>query len=664
MNSARIAAALALLLLAAAGAPAQHTQQRPSASKDTAPSDTARHGSAWTLRLPLGERVPADMDTLPYNYQRQAIPSMQSDAFVTTGNLGAPGLNLIFDRRPERGPFFFSRALDAWMTTASNRRFYNVYTPMTLASYNFGGNRDSNQDRLRAQFAGNVNRRIGIGAHMDYLYSKGSYSQQAVKDYIYGMTFYYLGDRYEAQAMWNQNNMLNKENGGITDDRYITDPAAMQGGVSKIEPKSIPTRLTTAHSLLHTSRLYMSHAYKVGYWRDERVNDTLTRQQYVPVVKFIYSLDWRRARHKFVNFNASEAADFWSNRYIDASRTADRTAYYSLANTLGVAMLEGFRPWVRFGLSAYATYELRHYTQTPYDTVGTGLTPLPDAFRVPHSASQHMLWAGGRLDKTRGETLTYAADARFGLLGDAAGDMELNGTAATRFRLGRDTVALAAFVSFANTEPDYLLNHYLGNHFAWHNDFGKTRTLAFGGSLDIPWTDTRLEAGLRNVQNLIYFDAFSLPQQESGSTQVLTLRLRQRLRLGILHWDNTLTWQECSRQSVLPLPRLTVYSNLYLLFRAFRVLALQIGVDCDYYTRYGGYMYQPATMTFHVGRGQSVGNYAFCNAYLTARLYRTRFYVLWSHFNQGWFGSDYFAMRGYPLNPRRLQLGLSVDFAN
>ena len=106
---------------------------------------------------------------------------------------------------------------------------------------------------------------------------------------------------------------------------------------------------------------------------------------------------------------------------------------------------------------------------------------------------------------------------------------------------------------------------------------------------------------------------------------------------------------------------------MYLAFKAFKVLDLQIGVDCDYYTRYWGYGYQPATMSFHVQNPEkaiSAGNFAYANLYATAKLYKVRFYVMWSHFNQGLFGSDYFSMPHYPVDPRRLMFGLSVDFAD
>ena len=96
------------------------------------------------------------------------------------------------------------------------------------------------------------------------------------------------------------------------------------------------------------------------------------------------------------------------------------------------------------------------------------------------------------------------------------------------------------------------------------------------------------------------------------------------------------------------------------------MLKLQIGVDCDYYTKYNGLDYQPALMTFHVQGNNpiKVGNYPFCNLYVNARLYQTRFYVLWSHANQGMFSKERFILPHYPFNPRRLEFGLAVEFKN
>ena len=91
---------------------------------------------------------------------------------------------------------------------------------------------------------------------------------------------------------------------------------------------------------------------------------------------------------------------------------------------------------------------------------------------------------------------------------------------------------------------------------------------------------------------------------------------------------------------------------------------MQFGVDCDYYTRYYAPNYQPATMAFCNQHDKLIGNYPFMNAYINMKLSKARFYVMFSHVNQGLTGKNYFSMPDYPMNPRRFQMGVSVDFAN
>ncbi len=70
-------------------------------------------------------------------------------------------------------------------------------------------------------------------------------------------------------------------------------------------------------------------------------------------------------------------------------------------------------------------------------------------------------------------------------------------------------------------------------------------------------------------------------------------------------------------------------------------------------------------MSFAVQREVKIGNYPFMNLYANMHLGKVRFYVMMSHINQGIIGgNNWFSMPHYPLNPRRFQIGLSVDFAN
>ena len=624
---------------------------------------------SWTASQPLGLRVPSSIDTLQYNYHREFVPSMASDAWASTGNFGCAGINQIFFERKESSEFIFADALEHWIPNADNQKFYNTRIPMTLLSYSWGGGRESGQDRLKGIFSGNAGKRIQVGAMLDYLYSKGGYDRQALKDFVWGFSGSYTGDRYELQASVATFNSVNHESGGIKDDAYITDPASLQGGDPNIDAKAIPVNLSSAFSRVKGSQFRMNHRYKVGYYEEEQVNDSTINRTYIPVSSFIWTFDYKTNTHKFVNENATEDGEYFENSYLSVDGTNEETKYWRIRNTIGIDMLEGFNKYAKFGLSAYATHEVRRYTQV-CDTMLTSsykpenLTPFPE-FDIEPKTIENLLWVGGQLTKQRGSILTYGATAQFGIVGSVAGDIDVSGHLSTHIPLLGDTVSIVGEGFFRNTEASFLLKNYISNHFAWKNDFGKIRRFRVGGRIEIPRFGTTLSAGVENLQNYVYFNTLALPEQEGGSVQVFSASLSQNFRLGILHWNNRLTYQTSSNESVLPLPKLAVYSDLFLSFTVSKVLKINLGVDCNYYTNYYAPAYQPSTMSFYNQTEKKLGNYPFMNAYADMKLSKTRFFVMYSHLNQGMFGGyNYFAALHYPMNPSRFQLGISVDFAN
>lgn len=620
---------------------------------------------AWKIIEPLGLREDATIDTLPINYGQRSVPSMASPAWVTTGNYGAQGLNMIWSERLGRSDFFFQDAVRQWIPSAHTMKFYNTRVPMTLLSYNTAGGRDNSQNHLSGTFSGNVNKEIQIGALLDYIHSKGNYANQADKGLVWGLSGSYIGSRYELQAWFNQYNLLNKENGGITDPLYITDPALVQGGVTSVDTRTIPTRLNKAHTRNKGKELMVNNRYKVGYWHEERdENDSVVSRIYIPVTSFIYTLNFKQASHMFLNESTGQyAEDFFENTYLNPNLTDDNTSYWSLSNTVGISLLEGFHKYAKFGLAAYLTYEVNRYTQTVDTLDRADLTPFPKGGLIPHNATENKARIGAQLTKQRGSILRYSATGEIGVIGAAAGDVLAEGNIQTNIPLPFDTLSINAFARFSNQAVPYLLRNYLSNHFIWQNDFGKERSLKFGGSLNVPFSDTFLSVFVENIQNHVYFDENFLPAQYGGSVQIFSAALRQNIHAGILHWDNSVIYQTTSNDNIIALPALSVYSNLYLKFKI-ATLHVQLGVDCDYYTRYYAPNYQPATESFAVQHTTKIGNYPFMNVYANLKLSKVRFYVMMSHINQGWFSRDYFSMPDYPLNPRRFQMGLSVDFAN
>ena len=628
---------------------------------------------AWTVKEPLGLHFTSTIDTLHCNFFATVVPTLVSPVYITTGNFAAPGISGIFFERKPQSQFFFADGLSNWLPSTDKHRFYNTRIPMTIVSYNWGGTRDTGQDRIKALFSGNVNRQIELGGEIDYLYSKGSYNYQANKNFIWKLFGSYIGDRYEAQTFFANYNYTGKENGGITDDRYLTDPAEVQGGVLKVDTKTIPTNLDKAHSHLEGHQFYMNHRYKVGYYRTRRdsVADTVrVTRYYVPMTSFIWTMDYKISHHMFLNENASQDTAFFEHTYLNLGGTRENSRMWYLSNTFGIDLLEGSRRWAQFGLSAYATYEIRRYTQ-PSDSAlyqperSEELTPLPPELIPAQTATDNVLWAGGQLTRRLGKRLNYDVDARFGILGSVAGDISIEGNIHTKFPMRRDSLRVSAFAYFKNEEVPYLMKNYISNHYVWKNDFGKVRRLRVGGNVSVPLTGTSVTAGYETLNNYVYWGLDGTPQQRSGMVHVLNIALQQNFSFRAFHWDNKIIYQTSSDEQVISLPKLAIYSNMYVLFKIARVLHTQIGVDCNYYTKYYAPRYNPATMQFQNQNEMQCGNFALCNVYANFKLRKARFFVMFSHVNQGLFGGKaYFASPHYPLNPRRLQFGVSVDFAH
>lgn len=622
---------------------------------------------AWTMSQPLGLRYESTIDTLPDNYHATVVPSLRSKAWATTGNFGAPGQEQIFFDRDVVNDFFFPDVLSTWLPSATTKRFYNTRVPMTLLSYTTGGNKYSTQDRTSLEFSGNAGPKLEIGGDLDYIYSKGSYNNQSDKNFKFGLFGSYTGDRYELQTFFNNYNYTNLESGGIADDRYITDPASVQGGVTKVDPKDIVTRLTSAQSKVGGTEFYMNHRYKVGYWHYNRdsVTDTIISKQYVPVTSFIYTLDFKSNRHNFRNKSAVEDTTFFPNTYLTLGGTDETHRYWRLDNTLGVSLLEGFNRWAKFGFALYATYAYEHYT-FPVDSIsGTtlpaGLTALPVALK--HKYGNSMLYVGGQLTKQHGSHLTYDASAEFGVIGDH--NITIDGDLTTRFFLWRDTVGIRAYGYFHSIDPPFLYEKFLSNHYAWDNELSNTKRFRVGGELTIPFTGSVINVGYETLKDYLYLGTDARPTQTGTPIHVLSASLQQQLRLGIFHWDNDLTYQTSSHDEILPLPKFSVYSNAYIKFSIAHVLHVQLGVDANYYTKYYAPAYDPALMSFHLQRDVKCGDFAFCNLYANFKMKQARFFIMYSHVNKGIFGGDnYFSTPHYPLNPGRFQMGVSVNFVN
>jgi hypothetical protein len=141
-------------------------------------------------------------------------------------------------------------------------------------------------------------------------------------------------------------------------------------------------------------------------------------------------------------------------------------------------------------------------------------------------------------------------------------------------------------------------------------------------------------------------------------------------RIWKIHWNNELTYQQCSNERILPLPKLSWFSSAYFQFsHLLKILNIQVGVDFRWNSAYYAPNYFPATGQFFLQDSNSdtyskYGNYVYMDAFVNFQLKRVRFYVEFNHLNKLWSNNyNYMILRGYAMDPSYLKLGVSATLA-
>lgn len=718
----------------------------------------------WTVDERFGERIAAEPDTMPHMYMNSIFTEGLRGEYNTLGNLGSPRINRIFIDQNEREQFMFTQPYDYFITPVDKFHFTNTLSPITNISYNTCGNRTNGEDHFKALFGVNAGKRLGVGFKFDYIYGRGYYQNQSTSHFNYSMYGSYLGERYQAHLLLSTNHEKVTENGGITDDQYITHPESFEDNFRNDE---IPTVLQQNWNRNDNQHIFLSHRYSFGFRRKVKMTEdeikakkfalesqkenaakkakeearkkaekeglefnedefeeqktfagrpddaviagnepadtvktstgriavdkaaadsllaasalqdsvmpedtTWMKDEYVPVTSFIHTLKFDNYERIYQAYDTPEgyyANTFPVNERFTGDSIYDRTTHYSLKNTFGVALLEGFNKWAKAGLRAFVTSDLRHFT-------------LPDSVGGRTSYNEHNLSVGGQLLKAQGKTLHYDVTAEAWLLGEDAGQLKIDGKADLNFRLFKDTVTLAANAYFHRLNPTFYYRHYHSKHFWWDNDgLDQEMRTHIEGAFSLKRTRTRLRVAYDNLQNYTYFaQSYNITEDfgRSGNTvsvrqsgkniSLLTLQLAQDFRFGPLYWENMITYQKSSDENVLPVPMLNVYTNLYLHFKVAKVLTIDFGADARFFTKYKALDYSPALGQFTVqdngAANVETGNYPIVNAYANMHLKHTRFFVMMSHVNAS--SGNSFLVPHYPINGRIFRFGVSWNFFN
>ncbi|MFR8357020.1 MAG: putative porin [Parabacteroides sp.] len=535
----------------------------------------------------------------------------------------------------------------------------------------------------------NFGKKINVGADIDYIYGRGHYKNNGNKLLSYRFFGSYQTDRYEMHAYLSNFNFVNYENGGMANDSTISHPDEYFPEGRPSDTKSYDIRyLTNAWNRVRGKRYFLTQRYNLGFTREleEEDEEGNPKEMFVPVSSIIHTIDYEDNRRRFIADNtalmdSSYIVDDNGQRfpriYGLGATLNDQTSSWNLKNTIGLSLREGFQDWVKFGLTAFVRLEKRRFKLEPrieggldYGEYGRGpyfsvdnidLKNLPTAKLYDEFST----YVGAELSKRQGSILTYNARGELCMVGSDVGEFRVTGDLQTRFKLFNKDAVIKADAYIKNVTPAFYMRHNHSRYYWWDNpNFNMTQQIYAGGEVYLESSKTTLKAGVESIQNYIYFNKQGFPVQHSSNLQVVSARIKQDFRFRAFGWENEACWQLSSDESVLPLPSLSAYSNMYLAVKVAKVLTVQLGANVYYNTAYYAPYYEPATQQFQVQDEVKVGNYPLVNAYVNFHLKQARFFVMAYNLSSKFANPDYFSLAHYPLNPMVLKMGIAVTFNN
>ena len=670
----------------------------------------------WHIDELLGDVLNVEPDTMPHAFQNWHMTEGMTGEYNFLGNMGTPRQSRIFFNRPSSTEFDMFQPYDYFITKPGELFFTDTKSPYTNLSYHESGDKVTGDDRVRAYFATNAGKHFGVGFLFDYLYGRGQYDNQSTAFMNFSLFSYYRSDKYNYHMLASRYHIKAAENGGITNDEYITNPENTDGNGSNFGSDDIPVNFNKTWNRNEAYTAYFTHHYNFGFYKkvakdisNENIagevnkfmqersrkelpataadslsvkefadsimslpqrsyNDEEYENRFIQVARITHTADFLSNRHEFKMYELPK--DYFADTYMRYD-SLDRTDQWSIKNTFALSLREGFSKWAIADVTAYISHKYSNY-KLPDTIPGTTL-------ETKKSYSEHTVMAGGIIQSTRNDNFKYKLRGETAISGDDLGAFLLEGNSELRIKLLKQNIKIEANAFIKNNRPSFYYRHFHSEHYWWDNDdLEKEFRSHIEGSLSIDRWKTKIKLGFENIKNYTYIANISKPHndgflnkltvaQESDNIQIMSASLSQKFKLGILHFDTELTYQTTSKKEVLPLPKLNAYANLYIKFKIAKVLHTELGADAYYFTAYDAPEYSAPLGQFVQQNQQDkveIGNYPVVNLYANFLLKKTRFYVKYYHANEGMGNMNYFLAPHQPLTPATLWLGLSWNFYN
>lgn len=621
------------------------------------------------------------------------LASVELPFFVSLGALGQAHKPLYFN--PQQSTLNFSPDPFPYSRQQLNTfKFFQTQTPYTLLGYGSSIDKDYQIHIIHTQ---NIRPRWNVAMLYDLISRDGLYTNSGLTSHYLDLsTNYYSQDaKYQLLASIKYNSIIQKENGGVTNDITCWDYSRESG---------VPVQMYTAQNRWRDLELHLHQSYntvrqfdKVREYEITVTDSSATDSTAKPKTRIlrdtihapkpfslntgVFALDLSYERHRHLFYDNQTTSWFYNYAtimQIDDTATNqffDSTIHHQLAAELY---------WTN---DAY----MQHRWNNPLVITG-GIRPQIDivTFAAPGQKVNELNvspFASARIHIGK-FLLTANAEETNGER--RFGDYRLNGTLS--LDLGKSHLSVS---TLSEAQSPNLIYYHNEGIYSWNiKEYNKIkqqhiaaeygyRSSEYDADLKPTAPDSSVHESQYSKIHLstfnfklsstllsdnVWFDSQMRPTQGDATALLLQADIYGHLHLGWLNLRTHQMLQHSNDNNVVRVPLFASKNSIYADFNLFRnALRAQIGVDLRYHTKFLCDAWNPVLGAFYRQNDVEVGNYLIADVWLTLQVKRATIYLRAGHVNApieklAGLQPNYFSLPHYPYEGFSLYWGLIWRF--
>lgn len=511
-------------------------------------------------------------------------------------------------------------------------KYYSVPTPLTELYFKTVMEQGQSLDAfLTLNTKPNLNFSIAykgirsLGKYINSLSSSGNFRLTT--------SYFTKDERYFFNAHFTGQDILNQENGGITDlDLFeASEPPYDQR-------ERLDVYFKDAKNLLKGNRFFIDHSFKLS---KSNPNSLVFTHQF-------------NQEYKFYEYIQTSANVRFGSSFSNAINT--KTRYNHLYNKLGVAYKTKDFGNVEFFVDD--TKYNYYYNSVVYDNAGN--------ITVPNAINDRINNIGG--------TYTYYAKklvAKF-LVSNAITNQSISNIEAKADYKLNENYKFSFEYQKINSLPNLNYTLYQSSYidYNWYNNFKNEKTNQFKIKAETKWVNLTLNYKILNDH--LYFENENnnieslkvKPKQFENTINYISLQANNEIKFWKFTLDNTVLYQKVDQSSnVINVPQIVTRNTLYFTGRVFKkAMNIQTGVTFNYFTEYYANDYNPLLAEFYVQNQTKIGGFPLLDFFVNAKVRQTRIFLKAEHFNSAWTGYDFYSAPNYPYRDFIVRFGLVWNF--